>query len=174
MAEVGTNNGITAIPSFDATKTIVTLKFIRMKARTTYRLTFDEQALDLVGNNMVDRFPPMTLTFADDFVIPKVTSTTPADGATAVSTNSPKLVVNLDQQLITPEGYQASFDLRTQDGTQVTGGYFQYSLDTPSITYNAPQLTANTRYTITMTQRYAPAGAVPIEERFSWSFTTGQ
>jgi hypothetical protein len=173
MREIGTNNGITAIPSFDETKTIVTLKFVGMKPLTTYRLTFDEAALDLVGNRMVDAFAPLTLTFADDFVVPNVVSTSPANGATGVTANSPKLVVSFDRQLITPQGYQASFDLRTENGAQITGGVFTYDYYSTSLTYNAPQLASNTRYTITLTQRYAPAGAVPTQQAYAWSFTTG-
>jgi hypothetical protein len=122
---------------------------------------------------MVEPFT-MTLSFTDDFVIPEVTSTSPSDGAVGVTPDSPKLVVNVDRPVITPAGYQASFDLQTRDGTPVTGGYFIYAYYTPTLTYNAPKLAANTTYVITLKQRYAPSGVAPKEETFSWTFTTGQ
>jgi hypothetical protein len=173
LGEIGGNEGVIMGASLDATQRVVTLTPVtRFKPGSTYHLRMDRPPLDLVGNPMVGAVS-LTYTYSNDFSLTKVVSTSPADGATAITPNSPKLTVAFDHPLIAPVGYDASFDLRTRDGAIVSGGYFIYDLYASTLTYNAPQLQPGTSYVISLKQTYAPPGGAPVEESYSWSFTTG-
>jgi hypothetical protein len=159
MTEAGTNNGITAIPSFqDSAHTIVAIiPYGGYKPNTTYTLTLEPGgARDLVGNVMPGTLS-VTFTYGSDFLLPALVSMSPATGAKDVSVASPTFTFEFDRTLIHTDGYNVTFDLTT-GGTPVIGGSFIYPVDSKSITFTAPQLQPNTTYRLILTERYVQPG----------------
>jgi len=174
MAEVGTNNGVSAIPSMDATnRTVTVTPYGGFKPNTTYRLTLVPNPKDAVGNLMEGTLE-LTFTYGSDFVMPTIVSTSPANNATGVTSDRPKLTFNFERPLIHTAGYATSFDLRTTAGELVSGGYYIFPVYASSLTYMAPPLLPNTSYVLTFTQSYAWGGNALPTEVVTLGFTTAQ
>jgi hypothetical protein len=174
MQEINTNNGVIVAGSFDSTRQVVTLAPLsRFKPLTTYRIQADSSsALDLVGNTIAAT-PWFTITYANDFILPRAISTSPSNGATGVSTQQLLLQTTFDNQILPLEGYTLTFDLRKSDGTLLTAGSYIFDYFTAGLTYRAPTLEPNTGYTVTMKQSYTDPLGQHQENTFTWGFTTG-
>jgi hypothetical protein len=163
--------------TFDASGKVGTYKVLgTIIPFGTYRITLPSDPTDFgsgkdLAGNLLPAPVSFTFTYGDDFSIPKILSTSPANGATGVSTK-PDLLITFDHPIIRVGDYQLTIDLKKSDGTPMTGGNFTFDFN-PVLTYHAPQLAAQTSYTVTVTQSYTETSGNLQSSTLTWSFTTG-
>jgi hypothetical protein len=114
----------------------------------------------LVGNSQTEN--PVT-------IAPRVTATSPADGATGVTINQP-LSVTFSQPM-SPASLSASLILFRPNGTMVSGGVSVYGRT--AIFRPALNLMPNTTYTARVKAAASDLAGIAMGQAFIWSFTTG-
>jgi hypothetical protein len=114
----------------------------------------------LVGNSQTDN--PVT-------IAPRVTATSPADGATGVTINQP-LSVTFSQPM-SAASLSASLILFRPNGTMVSGGVSVYGRT--AIFRPALNLMPNTTYTARVKAAASDLAGIAMGQAFIWSFTTG-
>ncbi|MEE4252115.1 MAG: ice-binding family protein [Alcanivoracaceae bacterium] len=104
--------------------------------------------------------------------LPLVTSSAPADGATAVSSNI-KVVAVFNSDMKSSTITQNSFSLQGAGETAIIGAV-AYNADSRTATFSPTDtLTPDVVYTATITTAVKDASGVRLEDAFEWTFTTG-
>jgi hypothetical protein len=174
MTDVETGENLIVLRAFDATGQVATLSPFDFNDLTTYDVYVDSLSAKDIAGNSIASVPKFRVTFGNDFVLPKVTSVSPADGATGVTPSSGFNRVQVEAQLDKPsvnlDAYKIAVELRSPAGDLLTGGGFQSAR--PSIIWIAPVLQPNTRYTVELTQSYTDRLGHTQSNVTSWSFTT--
>ena len=141
-----------------------------LNLNTTYKATVTTGVKDLAGNAMVSNYVfTFTTGTSSDITPPIVTSTDPANNATAVPLN--KKVVAFFSKSMNPQTINSSTFLLKQ-GTNAITGSVSYSgnsaVFTPSVNF-----TASTTYTATITTGAQDVAGNALANNYVWSFTTG-
>jgi len=174
MTDVETGETFIVIRTFDATGQVATLTPFLFIASATYDVYVDSVSAKDIAGNPIASVPKCRVTFGDDFVLPKITSVYPADGATGIAPSGGFNRVQIEAQLDKPapslDAYSIALDLRNPNGDLMTGGGFLQAR--PSIIWVAPPLQPNTRYTAKLTQSYTNKLGQTQSSVTSWSFTT--
>jgi len=133
---------------------------------TTYTATITTGAKDAAGNAIAASYLwTFTTGAAPDTTAPTVSSTSPANSATGVATNT---------------SYTATFD-ETMDASTITTATFGVAGVTGTVTYTgttatfmpSSNLAYNTTYTATITTGAKDAAGNAIAANYIWTFTTG-
>ena len=141
-----------------------------LNLNTTYKATVTTGVKDLAGNAMVSNYVfTFTTGTSGDNTPPTVTSTDPANNATAVPLN--KKVVAFFSKTMNPQTLNTSTFLLKQGTTAVTGSV-TYSGVSAVFTPSA-NLTANTTYNATITTGAQDAAGNALANNYVWTFTTG-
>ena len=137
---------------------------------TTYTATITTGVKDLAGNAMASAFGWSFTTGAGaDTTAPTVSSTDPANAATAVAVN--KKIAAIFREAMDPLTIStATFTL--QQGTTPVAGTVTYAGTTATFA-PASALAPNTVYTATITTGATDLAGNPLLSNFAWSFTSG-
>jgi hypothetical protein len=139
-------------------------------ANTVYTATITTGVEDLAGNAMEDEYEWIFTTgAAQDNTPPTVSSTVPADSATAVSVD-----VNIRaifSEAMDPETISDATMLLNEGQNQIDG---EVTYAGVTATFNPSEpLTDATEYTVTITTDVTDSSGNAMEDEYEWIFTTG-
>lgn len=141
---------------------------------TTYTATITTGATDLAGNAMASdhvwSWTTSAVGAAIDTTAPTVTQTSNANGATNVAVNT-KVGVTFSEAMNPLTISNSSFRLQQTLGGAVVPGSTSYS-GVNALFVPTRELTANTRYTATITTMATDLAGNPMASDHSWSWTT--
>ncbi|MHB1688960.1 MAG: Ig-like domain-containing domain, partial [Ignavibacteriaceae bacterium] len=137
---------------------------------TAYTVTITTGAKDLAGNALAKNYVWSFTTGASPVVTPPtVNSTDPANAATGVPFNQ-KIAATFSETMDASTITTATFTL--MQGTTSVSGFVSYS-GTTAIFAPASNLSANTKYTVTITTGAKDLAGNALANNYVWSFTTG-
>ncbi len=136
---------------------------------TVYTATLTSGITDLAGNPLSAAFWTFTTAAPADVLAPTVVSTTPANGATDVSTGLATVTATFSEALSAGTVNAATFQLSA--GSTPVGGTVTYDAANQKATFAPAALSASTVYTATLTSGITDLGGNPLSAA-SWSFTT--
>jgi Bacterial Ig-like domain len=146
---------------------------VNFASNTQYRATITVSATDLAGNPLAAdytwTFTTLT-TVVPDTTPPVVSSTSPADGATAVTPGSPISVIFSEAMTVSSVN-TTSFTIAPTAGGAVISGSVNASGNNATFT-PAVNLTSNTQYRATITTAARDAAGNALASNHSWVFTT--
>ncbi|MCP4113332.1 MAG: hypothetical protein GY749_48680, partial [Desulfobacteraceae bacterium] len=137
---------------------------------TNYTAMITSDAKDLAGNPLENDYTWSFTTGPEpDTTPPTVSSTSPENGAEKVSADS-AVIVTFSEPMISDTVTTATFSLSY--GTDNVAGTVTYNGTTGTFT-PAEVLAYNTNYTATITDAAKDLAGNPLENDYTWSFTTG-
>jgi methionine-rich copper-binding protein CopC len=156
--------------SYSGVTAIFTPGITGLLPNTLYTATITTGARDLTGLPLAGNYSwSFTTGNAADTVRPKVSSTNPADGATAVPTGN-KLSVFFSEAM-DPDSISA-VTITLKRGTSAVAGVVSYSNGTAVFAPSA-NLASNTLYTATVGTGVKDLGGNFLAAPFTWTFSTG-
>lgn len=142
-----------------------------MLANTLYTGTITTDAQDTAGRPLPARYSwTFTTGAAPDRLAPTVTSTNPADGATAVAINQQVLVTF--SETMNPSSLNGNTFTLTAPGAVPVPGTVSYVGLTATFVPATP-LANSTRYSGAITTGARDLAGNPLAANFNWAFTTG-
>lgn len=164
----GTTNILGTISSTGSTAVFTASSNFNLN--TTYTATVTNSVKDVTGNAIVNNYVwTFTTGTSSDVTAPIVTSTDPANAATAVPLN--KKVVAFFNKSMNPQTINSTTYLLKQ-GTTAIAGSVSYSGNSAIFTPTA-NLSSNTSYTATITTGTQDVSGNALAANFISSFTTG-
>jgi hypothetical protein len=140
-------------------------------ANTLYTGTITTAVQDRAGRPLASSFVwTFTTGAAPDTQAPAVTSSNPANGATAVATNQRVLVIFTEA--MNPASLNSNSFTLTAPGSVAVSGIVSYVGRTATFVPSTP-LANSTRYSGTVTTAATDLAGNPLAANFSWTFTTG-
>ena len=144
-----------------------------LSSGTTYTATLTTGIKDLAGNALQTNFSwTFTTGAAPDTTRPTVSATTPANGASNVSTSS-SLTATFSEPLNPLTVTATTFILKNSANVAVTGNITTNGV---TVTFAVPPgspLSFGTTYTATLTTGIKDLAGNALQTNFSWTFTTG-
>ena len=154
-----------------ATNTVKIKPTTNLGSNVQYTVTVTTGVKDLAGNTLLAQ-DTWTFTTVTDATAPTVLSTTPANNATGIATNSTiNVVFSEDMDATTITG--TTFTVKTTVGATPVAGSVSYNVATRTAIFNPTgNLTANTAYTVTITSGAKDLAGNGLAGNFSFEFTT--
>src|SRR5579884_169067 len=172
--QVTAPTGATVLGSISYAKGIATFTpTVPFSDNTIYQVTLTTDIVDPDNNPLPAQVTWTFQTAAPPDPPPKVSSTTPADGAIGVSVNTSSIFAQFVRP-IDPSSLNGQFTLQETNGTCCLTGKLDYDAAQQRAIFNILQgpLAYNTSYTATLKAGVRSTSGTPMGSPYDWKFTT--